>query len=185
MCVSTKNCACARSRACSPRQLVTLVKRRLTPPPITLAIGDGANDVGMIQAAHVGVGISGREGRQAVNSADFAIAQVCVRGARPRALARARACRVEESHHPDDPDCPLPSQLGGRVTARRCDRRAVPFPAAPAARARPLELPPQRQGETQTLELPDLSLSRVARARRGFTSRASRCDCRDREGSNL
>mmetsp|Transcript_1466 Transcript_1466/g.2136 ORF Transcript_1466/g.2136 Transcript_1466/m.2136 type:complete len:1348 (-) Transcript_1466:563-4606(-) len=43
--------------------------------PITLAIGDGANDVGMIQEAQIGVGISGKEGRQAVNNADFAIAQ--------------------------------------------------------------------------------------------------------------
>jgi len=41
----------------------------------TLAIGDGANDVAMIQAAHIGVGIKGEEGLQAVNSADFAIAQ--------------------------------------------------------------------------------------------------------------
>lgn len=43
---------------------------------ITLAIGDGANDVGMIQTAHVGVGISGNEGMQATNSSDYAIAQV-------------------------------------------------------------------------------------------------------------
>jgi phospholipid-translocating ATPase len=42
---------------------------------ITLAIGDGANDVSMIQAADVGVGISGEEGLQAVNSSDYAIAQ--------------------------------------------------------------------------------------------------------------
>lgn len=42
---------------------------------MTLAIGDGANDVSMIQAAHVGVGISGQEGLQAVMAADFAIAQ--------------------------------------------------------------------------------------------------------------
>lgn len=41
----------------------------------SLAIGDGANDVGMIQEAHVGVGISGHEGMQAVNASDFAIAQ--------------------------------------------------------------------------------------------------------------
>lgn len=40
-----------------------------------LAIGDGANDVSMIQAADIGVGISGEEGRQAVNSSDYAIAQ--------------------------------------------------------------------------------------------------------------
>ena len=44
---------------------------------MTLAIGDGANDVSMIQAADVGIGISGEEGLQAVNSSDYAIAQVC------------------------------------------------------------------------------------------------------------
>lgn len=43
-----------------------------------LAIGDGANDVSMIQAADIGVGISGEEGLQAVNSSDYAIAQVSV-----------------------------------------------------------------------------------------------------------
>lgn len=42
---------------------------------VTLAIGDGANDVGMIQAAHIGVGISGQEGMQAVMASDFAFAQ--------------------------------------------------------------------------------------------------------------
>ena len=42
---------------------------------VTLAIGDGANDVAMIQAAHVGIGISGQEGLQAANSADYAVAQ--------------------------------------------------------------------------------------------------------------
>ena len=42
---------------------------------ICLSIGDGANDVAMIQKANVGVGISGNEGLQAANSSDFAIAQ--------------------------------------------------------------------------------------------------------------
>ena len=42
---------------------------------VTLAIGDGANDVGMIQAAGVGVGIAGNEGMKAVMAADFALAQ--------------------------------------------------------------------------------------------------------------
>lgn len=37
--------------------------------------GDGANDVSMIRAAHVGVGITGQEGMQAVRSADFAVPQ--------------------------------------------------------------------------------------------------------------
>jgi P-type E1-E2 ATPase len=47
----------------------------VTPHPMTLAIGDGANDVGMIQRAEVGIGISGKEGLQAANAADFSIAQ--------------------------------------------------------------------------------------------------------------
>jgi magnesium-transporting ATPase (P-type) len=62
----------------SPRQkalLVKLVRHHVVPEPVTLAIGDGANDVGMIQEAHVGIGISGKEGKQAVNASDFAIAQ--------------------------------------------------------------------------------------------------------------
>jgi magnesium-transporting ATPase (P-type) len=72
--------SCESVIACrvSPKQkalLVKLVKQFVTPSPVTLAIGDGANDVGMIQEAQVGVGISGLEGQQAVNSSDFAIAQ--------------------------------------------------------------------------------------------------------------
>jgi len=39
------------------------------------AIGDGGNDVGMIQAADVGVGIVGKEGKQAALAADFSITQ--------------------------------------------------------------------------------------------------------------
>jgi len=76
--------ACRVVVACrvSPRQkadVVRLVKRGAQSEsgatPVTLAIGDGANDVSMIQEAQVGVGISGREGLQAVNASDFAIAQ--------------------------------------------------------------------------------------------------------------
>lgn len=40
-----------------------------------LSIGDGANDVAMLQTADVGIGIMGKEGRQAVNNSDYAIAQ--------------------------------------------------------------------------------------------------------------
>ncbi|XP_063063571.1 phospholipid-transporting ATPase IB [Engraulis encrasicolus] len=54
-------------------EIVDMVKRHVKA--ITLAIGDGANDVGMIQTAHVGVGISGNEGMQATNSSDYSIAQ--------------------------------------------------------------------------------------------------------------
>eukprot|EP00051_Salpingoeca_urceolata_P021873 m.348924 g.348924 ORF g.348924 m.348924 type:complete len:513 (+) comp19880_c0_seq4:24-1562(+) len=46
--------------------------RKTMTPPITLAIGDGANDVSMITTAHVGVGILGKEGRQAARSSDYA-----------------------------------------------------------------------------------------------------------------
>jgi len=72
--------SCAVLIACrvSPLQkaeLVQFIRDTVTPTPVTLSIGDGANDVPMIQTAQVGVGIAGREGRQAVNNSDFAIAQ--------------------------------------------------------------------------------------------------------------
>lgn len=54
-------------------QIVHMIKDNLGV--MTLAIGDGANDVSMIQAADIGIGISGEEGLQAVNSSDYAIAQ--------------------------------------------------------------------------------------------------------------
>ncbi|KEG15608.1 phospholipid-translocating P-type ATPase (flippase) [Trypanosoma grayi] len=40
---------------------------------MTLAVGDGGNDVAMLQEAHVGVGITGKEGQQAARAADFVI----------------------------------------------------------------------------------------------------------------
>lgn len=61
----------------SPSQKASMVKaiRRKVPDSVTLAIGDGGNDISMIQEAHVGVGISGKEGFQAARVADFSIAQ--------------------------------------------------------------------------------------------------------------
>jgi phospholipid-transporting ATPase len=76
--------ACSVVLACrvSPAQKALIVRaatqsarKRGGRPVVSLAIGDGANDVAMIQEAKVGVGISGKEGLQAVNSADFSIAQ--------------------------------------------------------------------------------------------------------------
>ncbi|KAF9014178.1 phospholipid-translocating ATPase [Cyathus striatus] len=64
---------CCRVSPLQKALIVRLVKDGLGA--MTLAIGDGANDVSMIQAADVGVGISGEEGLQAVNSSDYAIAQ--------------------------------------------------------------------------------------------------------------
>ena len=42
---------------------------------MTGAVGDGANDISMIQEAHVGIGLYGKEGRNAARSADFALAK--------------------------------------------------------------------------------------------------------------
>ncbi|CAG8563411.1 1479_t:CDS:10 [Cetraspora pellucida] len=64
---------CCRVSPLQKALVVKLVKRHLKA--ILLAIGDGANDVPMIQAAHVGVGISGLEGMQAARSADVSISQ--------------------------------------------------------------------------------------------------------------
>jgi phospholipid-translocating ATPase len=64
---------CCRVSPMQKAKVVNLVKKGLKV--MTLSIGDGANDVSMIQEANVGVGISGEEGRQAVMASDYAIAQ--------------------------------------------------------------------------------------------------------------
>ncbi|EIW80800.1 aminophospholipid-transporting P-type ATPase [Coniophora puteana RWD-64-598 SS2] len=64
---------CCRVSPLQKALVVKLVKKN--EKALLLAIGDGANDVSMIQAAHVGVGISGVEGLQAARSADIAISQ--------------------------------------------------------------------------------------------------------------
>lgn len=62
-----KSVVACRVSPAQKRMLIRLVKKGVKhPKPITLAIGDGANDVAMIQEAQVGVGISGREGRQGI-----------------------------------------------------------------------------------------------------------------------
>ncbi|XP_021352123.1 probable phospholipid-transporting ATPase IA isoform X2 [Mizuhopecten yessoensis] len=71
--ISCKAVICCRVSPSQKAELCNLVKHSVKA--ITLAIGDGANDVGMIQAAHVGVGISGVEGLQAACASDYAIAQ--------------------------------------------------------------------------------------------------------------
>ncbi|XP_064528363.1 phospholipid-transporting ATPase VB isoform X1 [Pseudopipra pipra] len=64
---------CCRSTPLQKGMVVRLLRGQLRG--MTLAIGDGANDVSMIQAADVGIGISGQEGMQAVMASDFAIAR--------------------------------------------------------------------------------------------------------------
>uniref|UniRef100_A0AAQ5ZL31 Phospholipid-transporting ATPase n=1 Tax=Amphiprion ocellaris TaxID=80972 RepID=A0AAQ5ZL31_AMPOC len=64
---------CCRSTPLQKSQVVQLIRDQLGV--MTLAVGDGANDVSMIQVADVGIGISGQEGMQAVMSSDFAISR--------------------------------------------------------------------------------------------------------------
>ncbi|KAK8960095.1 putative phospholipid-transporting ATPase 8 [Platanthera guangdongensis] len=70
------NCVSVICCRTSPKQkaLVTRLVKKNTGKT-TLAIGDGANDVSMLQESDIGVGISGVEGMQAVMASDFAIAQ--------------------------------------------------------------------------------------------------------------
>ncbi|XP_047412585.1 phospholipid-transporting ATPase VB isoform X5 [Sciurus carolinensis] len=72
----TQYCRSVLCCRCTPLQksmIVKLVRDKLSV--MTLSIGDGANDVSMIQAADIGIGISGQEGMQAVMSSDFAISR--------------------------------------------------------------------------------------------------------------
>ncbi|KAL3680899.1 hypothetical protein R1sor_023855 [Riccia sorocarpa] len=64
---------CCRVAPLQKAAVVNLIKRKTGE--LTLAIGDGANDVSMIQMADIGVGLSGQEGRQAVMASDFAMGQ--------------------------------------------------------------------------------------------------------------
>ncbi|KAI1899548.1 hypothetical protein AGOR_G00062920 [Albula goreensis] len=68
---SCRSVLCCRSTPLQKSMVVKLVRNKLKV--MTLAIGDGANDVSMIQVADVGVGISGQEGMQAVMASDFAV----------------------------------------------------------------------------------------------------------------
>ncbi|KAJ6668021.1 hypothetical protein lerEdw1_016342 [Lerista edwardsae] len=69
----SRSVLCCRCTPLQKSMVVKLVRSQLKV--MTLAIGDGANDVSMIQAANVGIGISGQEGMQAVMASDFAISQ--------------------------------------------------------------------------------------------------------------
>ena len=64
---------CCRLRPKQKADVVTIYRSRGKWK--TLSVGDGANDVPMIMDAHIGVGIKGKEGTQAVRAADYAISQ--------------------------------------------------------------------------------------------------------------
>jgi phospholipid-translocating ATPase len=65
---------CCRASPSQKAGLVNAIRERVSGS-VTLAIGDGANDIAMIQEAHVGIGITGREGLQAARTSDYAVAQ--------------------------------------------------------------------------------------------------------------
>jgi phospholipid-transporting ATPase len=75
LCKICSVCIACRISPQQKGQIVKMVQNGIYPRPMTLAIGDGANDVDMIQQAAVGIGISGYEGLQAVNASDYAISQ--------------------------------------------------------------------------------------------------------------
>uniref|UniRef100_A0A673X1M5 Phospholipid-transporting ATPase n=1 Tax=Salmo trutta TaxID=8032 RepID=A0A673X1M5_SALTR len=68
----SRNCSAVLCCRMAPLQKAQLIKAS-KEHPITLAIGDGANDVSMILEAHVGIGIMGKEGLQAARNSDYAI----------------------------------------------------------------------------------------------------------------
>ena len=69
-----KTVVCCRTSKDQKAKVVELV-REAKGGALTLAIGDGANDVPMIRKAHIGIGVYGREGRQAVQNSDYAISR--------------------------------------------------------------------------------------------------------------
>jgi phospholipid-translocating ATPase len=73
LCKQCRSVLCCRVSPSQKAAVVEMVKKGLDC--LTLSIGDGANDVAMIQEAHVGVGIAGLEGQQAAMSSDYAIGQ--------------------------------------------------------------------------------------------------------------
>ncbi|XP_011745844.1 phospholipid-transporting ATPase IH isoform X4 [Macaca nemestrina] len=72
ICRSCSAVLCCRMAPLQKAQIVKLIKFS-KEHPITLAVGDGANDVSMILEAHVGIGVIGKEGRQAARNSDYAI----------------------------------------------------------------------------------------------------------------
>jgi phospholipid-translocating ATPase len=65
---------CCRAQPSQKAQLVNGIRKRV-PNSVTLAVGDGSNDIAMIQETHIGIGITGKEGFQAARSSDYSIAQ--------------------------------------------------------------------------------------------------------------
>ncbi|KAL5963623.1 putative phospholipid-transporting ATPase 8 [Taenia solium] len=73
LCRNANAVLCCRLTPMQKAEVVCLVKQSRSPGPITCAVGDGANDVSMILEAHVGIGLFGKEGRQAARASDYAL----------------------------------------------------------------------------------------------------------------
>ena len=69
----SRSLICCRASPSQKSQIVEFVKKRTDA--VTVAIGDGGNDVNMIRAASVGIGIFGKEGYQAAYNSDYAISR--------------------------------------------------------------------------------------------------------------
>ena len=65
---------CCRVSPSQKSQIIQKIKK-IDKNAITLAIGDGSNDVSMITEASIGVGLHGEEGMSAVQASDFAIGE--------------------------------------------------------------------------------------------------------------
>lgn len=69
---SLSSVCCCRCAPSQKREITSAVKKTGCR---VLGIGDGGNDVGMIEEAHIGVGISGKEGKQAALASDYSITE--------------------------------------------------------------------------------------------------------------
>ena len=74
LCYNADSVLCCRVSPFQKSQIVAKMKQ-YDPQTITLAIGDGGNDVSMIMEANIGIGIIGEEGRSAANASDFSIGE--------------------------------------------------------------------------------------------------------------
>ncbi|KAM7542982.1 hypothetical protein Aperf_G00000004967 [Anoplocephala perfoliata] len=73
ICQMANSVLCCRLTPIQKAEIVRMMKSSREPSPVCCAVGDGANDVSMILEAHVGIGLFGKEGRQAVRASDYAL----------------------------------------------------------------------------------------------------------------
>jgi phospholipid-transporting ATPase len=95
VCDVCESVVCCRVSPKQKAEVVVLVREE-KPTATTLAIGDGANDVNMIVAAHVGIGIRGVEGQQAARASDYAIGEFKV--LQNLLFVHGRECYRRNSH---------------------------------------------------------------------------------------